>query len=134
MAFSCFDILYFARSLLCKPNTLDPKKVKGKILVCLRGETARAEKGQVAARAGAVGMILANDEDSGNEIIADPHFLPASHVNYTDGKLVFDYLNSTEYYSGAFTNVFAIIRRFFYLYFDMILLFIKEPSSLLDSS
>lgn len=34
--------------------------------------------------------------ESGNEIMADPHLLPASHINYTDGKLVFDHLNSTK--------------------------------------
>ncbi|POO02848.1 Subtilase [Trema orientale] len=83
-------------ALLCEPGTLDPKKVKGKILVCLRGVTARIEKGQQAALAGAVGFILANDEANGNDISADLHFLPASHVNYTDGQLVFAYLNSTK--------------------------------------
>lgn len=71
-------------------------KVKGKILVCLRGENARVDKGQQALQAGAVGMILANNELSGNEIIADPHVLPASHINYTDGIAVFTYVNSTK--------------------------------------
>ncbi|KAG5235948.1 conserved oligomeric Golgi complex [Salix suchowensis] len=47
---------------LCKPGTLDSRKVKGKILVCLRGVIPRVEKGHVALLAGAVGMILANDE------------------------------------------------------------------------
>ncbi|POO02869.1 Subtilase [Trema orientale] len=83
-------------ALLCKPGSLDPKKVKGKILVCLRGEIARAEKGLQAALAGAVGMILANDIQNWNDIIADAHVLPASHVNFTDGKSVFDYLNYTK--------------------------------------
>ena len=87
----------FVDSLLCKARSLDPKKVKGKILVCLRGETARVEKGRQAALAGAVGMILANDIESGNDVIADSHVLPASHVNFTDGKSVFDYLKSTKY-------------------------------------
>ena len=70
--------------------------MKGKILVCLRGENARVDKGQQALQAGAVGMILANNELSGNEIIADPHVLPASHINYTDGIAVFTYVNSTK--------------------------------------
>lgn len=83
-------------SLLCKEGTLDPRKVKGKILVCLRGDAARAGKGVQAARAGAVGMILANDEEAGNEILADPHVLPASHVNYTDGNYIFTYINRTK--------------------------------------
>ena len=83
-------------SILCKPETLNPKKVKGKILVCLRGENTRVEKGQQAALAGAVGFILANDMQSGNELIADTHVLAASHVTFSDGVAVFSYINSTK--------------------------------------
>ena len=82
--------------MLCKPKTLDHSKVKGKILVCLRGDTARVDKGEQAALAGAVGMILCNDELSGFETIADPHVLPASHINYNDGQAVFSYIKSTK--------------------------------------
>lgn len=64
--------------------------------MCLRGENARVDKGQQALEAGAVGMILANSELTGNEIIADPHVLPASHINYNDGINVFTYINSTK--------------------------------------
>ncbi|KAJ7955595.1 Subtilisin-like protease [Quillaja saponaria] len=53
------------------------------------------EKGQVAALAGAVGMILANDEQSGDEIIADPHVLPATHISFIDAQYVYAYINST---------------------------------------
>ncbi|XP_027172802.1 subtilisin-like protease SBT5.3 [Coffea eugenioides] len=81
---------------LCKAGTLDPSKAKGKILVCLRGDNARVDKGQQAAAVGAAGMVLANDELSGNEIIADPHVLPASHINYTDGLAVFSYVYSSR--------------------------------------
>lgn len=70
--------------------------MKGKILLCLRGENARVDKGEQALLAGAVGMILANSELNGNEIIADAHVLPASHVNYTDGVSAFTYCNSTK--------------------------------------
>lgn len=70
--------------------------MKGKILVCLRGDNARADKGQQAALAGAVGMVLANNEASGNEIIADAHVLPASHISYTDGVALLSYINSTK--------------------------------------
>ncbi|XP_008229767.1 PREDICTED: subtilisin-like protease SBT5.3 isoform X1 [Prunus mume] len=83
-------------ALLCKAGTLDLKKVKGKILACLQGDSATVDKGEQALLAGAVGMILANDELSGNEIISDPHVLPASHINFTDGALVFAYINSTK--------------------------------------
>ncbi|KAJ7947949.1 Subtilisin-like protease [Quillaja saponaria] len=85
-----------AVAVFCKEKTLDPKKVKGKIVVCLRGESGRAEKGQIVANAGAAGMILANNELNGNGIIADPHVLPASHINFTDGQYVNAYINHTK--------------------------------------
>lgn len=83
-------------SLLCKEGALDPRKAKGKILVCLRGESNRVDKGVQASRVGAIGMILANDEGSGGETIADAHVLPASHVNFKDGNFIFKYVNNTK--------------------------------------
>lgn len=67
--------------------------MNGKILVCLRGVNGRVDKGEQAALAGAVGMVLANDVLSGNEILADAHVLPASHINYSDGVAIFKYVN-----------------------------------------
>ncbi|KAF3675367.1 subtilisin-like protease SBT5.3 isoform X2 [Capsicum chacoense] len=89
---------------LCKAGALDPKKVKGTILVCLRGDNARVDKGQQAALAGAVGMVLANDYASGNEIIADPHVLPATHISYADGLAVFAYVNATREPTASITH------------------------------
>lgn len=79
---------------LCKEGTLDPEKVKGKIVACLRGDDARVDKGRQAFLAGAVGMILCNDKLSGDELIADPHVIPASQINYKDGARVIAYINS----------------------------------------
>lgn len=42
-------------------------------------------------------MILCNDESSANDIVADLHVLPASHLTFKDCKNVFAYLNSTKY-------------------------------------
>ncbi|BAT77282.1 hypothetical protein VIGAN_01538100 [Vigna angularis var. angularis] len=81
---------------LCLRGTIDPKKAGGKILVCLRGINARMEKSLVALDAGAVGMILCNDEPSGNDLVADPHLLPASQLTYKDGLAIYAYMNSTE--------------------------------------
>ncbi|RZB56671.1 Subtilisin-like protease SBT5.4 [Glycine soja] len=80
----------------CLNKTLDPEKVKGKILVCLRGVNGRIEKGVIAASLGAVGMILANDKDSGNEVLSDPHVLPTSHVNFASGSYIYNYINHTK--------------------------------------
>ncbi|KAG8387222.1 hypothetical protein BUALT_Bualt03G0230800 [Buddleja alternifolia] len=71
------------------PRALDPEKVKGKILVCLTGEFPTATKGKAAALAGAVGMVLCNDEIYANDIAVEPHLLPATQVTYTDGYLTF---------------------------------------------
>ncbi|KNA11619.1 hypothetical protein SOVF_133540 [Spinacia oleracea] len=90
-------------ALLCRPGTLDSNKVTGKILVCLRGDTARIDKGRQAKLAGAVGMILCNDKPNGNQTAADIHILPASHISYQDGVSVFKYINSTHAPMGYFT-------------------------------
>lgn len=75
--------------------------------MCLRGVNARADKGQQSVLAGAVGMILANNVLNGNEIIADAHVLPASHINYTDGLAVFTYINSTKYVFFSLIDAFS---------------------------
>lgn len=64
--------------------------------MCIRGKNARVEKGEAVRRAGGVGLVLANDEASGNEMIADAHVLPATHITYTDGRALLAYLNSTR--------------------------------------
>ena len=77
-------------------GSLDPVKATGKIVVCLRGVTARVEKGEAVLQAGGVGMVLANDAFNGNEILADAHVLPATHITYSDGLTLFSYLESNE--------------------------------------
>lgn len=81
-------------------------------MVCLRGENARVDKGYQALTAGAVGMILANDEFNGNGVLADPHLLPTSHISYSDGQRVFAYLKSTKYFFLAF-------HLFFYNFWEL---------------
>ncbi|CAI9755080.1 unnamed protein product [Fraxinus pennsylvanica] len=98
-------------AILCQEGALEPKKVKGKILVCLRGENARVDKGEQALVAGAVGMILCNDEASGNELMADPHVLPATQINYTDGLAVFAYVKSTKHPKGLITAPREILNK-----------------------
>lgn len=83
-------------ALLCQAGGLDPTKVKGKILLCTRGQNARVDKGRQALLAGAVGMILTNDESNGNELLSDAHVLPASHIKYSDGQQVLAYIKSTK--------------------------------------
>ncbi|GMN36702.1 hypothetical protein TIFTF001_006217 [Ficus carica] len=94
--------------LLCKVESLDSARVKGKIVGCLRGGNPRLEiKGLNAAQAGAVGMILCNDKEDGNDIVADAHFLPASHVTYDDCQSLRIHLSATKNSQGTLLPPFA---------------------------
>ncbi|KAK3427434.1 hypothetical protein EUGRSUZ_F03664 [Eucalyptus grandis] len=87
-----------AEALRCLAGTLDHKKVKGKILTCLSGAYEAVNKGHQAALAGAVGMVLANDEANGKDIfVAEAHVLPTAHISFLDGKVLFTYINSTKF-------------------------------------
>ncbi|XP_017430955.1 subtilisin-like protease SBT5.4 [Vigna angularis] len=92
-------------AFFCTNDTLDARKVKGKILVCLRGVNSRVEKGVVAASLGAVGMILANNAGQGDEIISDPHVLPATHVGFETGKYIYTYINHTKFPVASISRV-----------------------------
>ncbi|RDX72596.1 Subtilisin-like protease, partial [Mucuna pruriens] len=70
---------------LCKPGTLDPTKVRGKILICLRGDKLTSvSEGQVGFLAGAVAVFVQNDQQSGNTLLAEPHILPAASISGTN--------------------------------------------------
>lgn len=88
----------------CMEGSLDKTKVEGKIVVCMRGKAPRVEKGQSVHRAGGVGLVLANDEATGNEMIADAHVLPATHVTYSDGVELLAYIEATTFASGYITS------------------------------
>ncbi|KAK7340450.1 hypothetical protein VNO77_21153 [Canavalia gladiata] len=61
---------------LCRAGTLDPRKVNGKIVSCLRdGKIKSVAEGQEALSAGAQGMILGNQKQNGNTLLAEPHVL-----------------------------------------------------------
>ncbi|KAJ8619975.1 hypothetical protein MRB53_028504 [Persea americana] len=81
---------------VCLAGSLDPTKVKGKVVVCVRGKNERVGKGYVVLKAGGVGMVLVNDEKSGNEVEADAHVLPSTHVTAADGLSVLSYIHSTK--------------------------------------
>ncbi|TVU35413.1 hypothetical protein EJB05_17300, partial [Eragrostis curvula] len=85
-----------ANSSLCLPGSLDSAKVSGKIVVCVRGENARMEKGRVVKEAGGAGMILCNDASTGDDVVADPHLIAAAHCSYSQCVKLLDYLQSTD--------------------------------------
>ncbi|HEU0337196.1 MAG TPA: S8 family peptidase [Gaiellaceae bacterium] len=71
---------------LCTPGTLDPAKVTGTIVLCLRGVIARVDKSRAVLEAGGVGMVIYNDPDS--SLNADFHFVPSVHVDRASGLAI----------------------------------------------
>ncbi|KAF8406597.1 hypothetical protein HHK36_008685 [Tetracentron sinense] len=80
---------------LCMENSLDPKLVKGKIVICDRGSNPRVSKGLVVKKAGGVGMILANGVSNGEGLVGDAHLLPACTVGSDEGDTVKSYISSS---------------------------------------
>ncbi|GJT29737.1 subtilisin-like protease SBT1.8 [Tanacetum coccineum] len=81
-------------SNLCLPGSLNPELARGKVVLCDRGVNPRVEKGFVVKEAGGVGMILANNAASGEELVADSHLLPAVAVGSKVGDEIREYLKT----------------------------------------
>jgi subtilisin family serine protease len=73
----------------CEDSTADGA-FAGKVVICERGVNGRIEKGSNVLARGAVGMILYNPVVQDQE--TDNHFLPAIHINNTDGASVIAFL------------------------------------------
>jgi subtilisin family serine protease len=79
---------------LCAPNSLDPAKAGGKIVVCDRGVYDRVAKSAEVARAGGVGMVLANVTPG--SLDADFHSVPTVHVDEKAGAKIKSYVGDTD--------------------------------------
>ncbi|XP_008780995.1 subtilisin-like protease SBT1.6 [Phoenix dactylifera] len=79
---------------LCMENSLDPKLVKGKIVICDRGSSPRVAKGMVVKEAGGAAMILANGNSNGEGLVGDAHVLPACSVGSDEGDAIKAYVSS----------------------------------------
>ncbi|KAK4259491.1 hypothetical protein QN277_005816 [Acacia crassicarpa] len=80
----------------CLDGSLDAKKVKGKIVVCMRGKGMRLAKGLEVRRAGGVGLILGNNEAFGEDVPCDVHFVTATGVSYQNAMKLLQYLRSSN--------------------------------------
>ncbi|CAN0862180.1 Subtilisin-like protease SBT5.6 [Linum grandiflorum] len=85
----------------CLPNSLLAEKVKGKIVLCMRGAGLRILKGVEVKRAGGAGFILGNAAVNEDQISVDSHVLPATAVLYKDALEIIAYINSTKENSTA---------------------------------
>ena len=73
---------------LCEAGTLDPAKVAGKVVLCLRGSLeGRIAVSKTVFQAGGAGMILYNPADP-QDLGAYPYWLPAVQISHADGLLV----------------------------------------------
>lgn len=79
----------------CLPNSLSPKKVRGKIVVCLRGSGLRVGKGLEVKRAGGAAIVLGNPPMYGSEVPVDAHVLPGTAVSMADVNTILKYINSS---------------------------------------
>ncbi|KAJ4780309.1 Subtilisin-like protease [Rhynchospora pubera] len=80
---------------LCMENSLDPKAVAGKIVICDRGSSPRVSKGLVVRDAGGVGMVLANGATNGEGLVGDAHVLPACAIGANEGDVIKSYVTSS---------------------------------------
>ncbi|WOL05937.1 subtilisin-like protease SBT1.6 [Canna indica] len=99
LANSMYQLVYPGKTgglspALCMDNSLDPKMVAGKIVICERGSTPRVAKGLVVKDAGGIGMILANTASNGEGLVGDAHVLPACAVGSIEGEVIKAYATS----------------------------------------
>ena len=78
----------------CIPFTLDPGVVAGKIVLCRRGGSARADKSRAVFLAGGAGMVMYNNNDVDN-LATDSHWVPSVHIDQTPGLAIKSYIAST---------------------------------------
>ncbi|KZX22093.1 S8 family serine peptidase [Rathayibacter tanaceti] len=64
---------------ICETGTLDPAKVKGKVVTCTAGVTARVSKSAEVERAGGIGMLLLNATP--NALHVDDHSVPSIQID-----------------------------------------------------
>ena len=89
------DAEFAGTSDLCLPDTLDPAKVAGKIVLCRRGGNGRVDKSFSVFNAGGKGMILYNTSDEDN-LFSDNFWVPTVHVDFTEGMQVKNFIAASN--------------------------------------
>ncbi|XVF33425.1 hypothetical protein REPUB_Repub17cG0167900 [Reevesia pubescens] len=78
----------------CITGSLNPKLVKGKIVICEQGLIDLAPKGEQVKLAGGVGMIIVSIV--GEDLSTEVHILPATLLGASASKSIKKYVNSTK--------------------------------------
>ncbi|MGA1837930.1 S8 family peptidase [Herbiconiux sp. 11R-BC] len=79
---------------LCGPGALDPAKTAGLIVLCDRGVVDRVAKSAEVARAGGIGVVLANPTPSSIDL--DTHSVPTVHVDAESFELLHAYAKTAD--------------------------------------
>lgn len=93
--------LVIAGDPICGPTADD---YSGMIVLCERGTYGRAEKGFNVATQGAAGMILYNQGTGVTDVETDNHWLPASHIQFTQGQQILDFLDTHSGVTASLTE------------------------------
>lgn len=70
---------------LCRPGSLDDRRVRGRLVVCERGAVGRVDKSAAVARAEGAGMLLLN-RGGRDDISADLHTVPTLHLKREESR------------------------------------------------
>jgi len=74
---------------------LDPAKVAGKMVVCIRGGNVLVNKGDAVKTAGGVAMIIQNTPATANTTLYQPYVVPTVHLAAADSAAVLSYAATT---------------------------------------
>ncbi|XP_054793955.1 subtilisin-like protease SBT5.6 [Prosopis cineraria] len=80
----------------CLDGSLDSEKVKGKIVMCLRGKGSPLHQSLEVKNKGGLGFILGNDPDHGNDVSCLPNQIPSTGVAFEDTKKLIHYIRTTK--------------------------------------
>ena len=86
---------------------MPPGTYNGEIVICARGVSGRAEKGFNVAQAGGGGMILYNQSPAVTDLETDNHFLPTTHLQFSEGQQVLAFLAANP---GATATISAGVK------------------------
>ncbi|KAK8981988.1 hypothetical protein V6N11_037171 [Hibiscus sabdariffa] len=78
----------------CVPGSLNPKLVKGKLVICEQGLVRRTEMGEEVKLAGGAGMLIMTL--LGEDLSTDVHVLPAAMLGALATEAVLKYVNTTK--------------------------------------
>jgi subtilisin family serine protease len=81
----------------------------GEIVVCQRGTQARVAKSNNVRLAGGGGMVLVNQPVEGESTVADQHSIPSTHLGFTRGRALTDWLSSGSGHRGRIEGARLIL-------------------------